>query len=286
MRYPIDRRTASPIEPQRTSTVSMRPEARDVMWRGGAIHIHIGGGSNVTPDLHAHFAIQISIGMQGPIWYRESRRAQKRKSGGWVLGSDQPHWMQAEGAGINIVLDPLSSMGRRIAVRLGHLGVLALSPTECSAILGEFDSCRARGWSSDDVRATVERVINLLTPQAATLGFLDPRLQRIVEDLNRDSSENIGLRSLAAGVGLSESHLAHLFRRDVGIPMRQYRLCLRAQEAILLVASGRSLTDSAHMAGFADAAHFCRICRRMFGTAPSDLPPFSLQRAEVVVPPA
>ena len=64
--------------------------------------------------------------------------------------------------------------------------------------------------------------------------------------------------------------------------MRQYRLCLRAQEAIALIASGRSLTDSALMAGFADAAHFCRTCRRMFGTAPSDLPPFSLQKPEVV----
>ncbi len=285
MPHPIGRRTASSVEPQRTSAVSGPQKGRDVLWRGGAIHIHVGGGSNVTPDLHAHFAIQISISMQGPIWLRERRRAQKRQSGGWVLGSDQPHWMHGQGMGITIVLDPLSSLGRRIAARIGNLGPLALASPECSAIRGEFKSCMARGWSPNDVRATVERVIDLIAPGAATFRCLDPRVQSVVDDLNCDSSENVRLQSLAARVGLSESRLAHLFRRDVGIPMRQYRLCLRAQEAILLIAAGRSLTDSAHTAGFADAAHFCRTCRRMFGTAPSDLPPFSLQKPQIVIKP-
>jgi len=73
-------------------------------------------------------------------------------------------------------------------------------------------------------------------------------------------------------VSLSESHIAHLFRRDVGIPVRQYRLWARMRRALDHVGRGRSLTEAAHAAGFADSAHFCRICRRMFGSAPSRLP--------------
>ncbi len=91
-----------------------------------------------------------------------------------------------------------------------------------------------------------------------------------------DASQNASLPDLAAGVGISESRLAHLFRRDVGIPMRQYRLALRMQEAVKQIAEGRSLTEAAYAARFADSAHFCRICRRMFGVTPSHLPEFDV----------
>jgi AraC-like DNA-binding protein len=37
-----------------------------------------------------------------------------------------------------------------------------------------------------------------------------------------------------------------------------------------LVAAGASITDAAHGAGFADGAHLSRVCRRMFGIAPTD----------------
>jgi hypothetical protein len=36
---------------------------------------------------------------------------------------------------------------------------------------------------------------------------------------------------------------------------------------------GRSWTEAAHDAGFADAAHLTRTCRRMIGLAPSMLVP-------------
>jgi len=99
----------------------------------------------------------------------------------------------------------------------------------------------------------------------------------VVDALMVDTGENAGLAELAARVGLSEGRLAHLFRRNVGIPMRQYRLWLRLGQAVRSISRGRSLTEAAHMAGFSDSAHFCRICRRMFGTAPSDLPHIEIE---------
>ncbi len=256
----------------------------DVMWRGGAAHLHLGTESDADPNFHAHFAIQVSISMQHPILFRSRRHERrKRSSNGWLIASDQSHWMQGEGAGVIIILDPLSLNGRRLAARLDNAGALALSRAECKRARKEFENCLTARWSGDGVRATVDRVIGLLTPAAIIPRRLDPRVQRVVDDLILDSTENISLRDLAVKVGLSESRLAHLFRRDVGIPMRQYRLFLRAQEAIALIADGRSLTESAHLAGFADSAHFCRTCRKMFGSAPSALPTFSLQNGEKCV---
>ena len=107
---------------------------------------------------------------------------------------------------------------------------------------------------------------------------LDLRVQAVVNEPIAASSEQVSLQVLAARVGLSASRLAHLFRRDVGIPVRKYRLSLRIYEAIAQVASGESLTRSAHMAGFADSSYFCRIYRRMLGSYTSGLPGFALEK--------
>ncbi len=235
-------------------------------------------GDSASTDLHAHFAIQVTIGLQDPVSIRGRRNAPKQASGGWLIASNQPHWIQGEGGYVSIFLDPLSEKGRQVRARLGNAGMLALSPDESKATEREFTGFRQPEWSVDEIQATVARVIRLLTPGAIAVPELDFRVQTVVNQLIADSSEHVSLRVLATRVQLSESRLAHLFRLDVGIPIRQYRLSLRMHEAIAQIASGRSLTESAHMAGFADSSHFCRICRRMFGSSPSGLPGFALKK--------
>lgn len=247
------------------------------MWRGGAAHLRTGGRQGPGPDLHSHFAIQLTVGCRDEISFRGSRAAVRRLAPGWLVGSDRPHWMRCRGVAASLFLDPLSIAGRRIAARLPAAGVLALSPEECTAILGQLEGCWQRGWRLPELQIAARRIVDLLAPTILPLDPLDPRVRAVVDSLMLDSSENTSLQILAAGVGLSESRLAHLFRRQVGLPMRQYRLSLRMMQAARHISLGRSLTEAAHMAGFSDSAHFCRICRRMFGSAPSSLPVFTTE---------
>ena len=46
---------------------------------------------------------------------------------------------------------------------------------------------------------------------------------------------------------------------------------MRLERAAGELAHGRTLTEAAHAAGFADSAHLSRVFRRMFGIAPSDV---------------
>lgn len=174
-----------------------------------------------------------------------------------------------------MLLDPLSAEGRLAVARIGKQGVVALDAQECAAIHAEIERAWERGGSGEEMSAAAGRIARLLAARATEEPPpIDRRVQAVVDALQRDSIGNVSLVELAAGVGLSESRLAHLFRRDVGVPMRQYRLSLRMVEAMTLISRGSSLTEAAHRAGFSDSAHFCRISRRMFGSAPSDLPEF------------
>ena len=72
---------------------------------------------------------------------------------------------------------------------------------------------------------------------------------------------------------LSPSRLRHLFVEQTGLAFKTYLLWLRLVRALEIYAEGRSLTESAHAAGFSDSAHFSRIFKRTFG-----LPATTLRR--------
>src|SRR5215475_13475792 len=86
--------------------------------------------------------------------------------------------------------------------------------------------------------------------------------------------DEASLEVLAEAVGLSPSRLMHVFTESIGIPLRPYLSWLRLQRAAAAIVSGKvSLTEAAHAAGFADAAHMSRSFKRALGVAPSALRP-------------
>jgi AraC-like DNA-binding protein len=65
-----------------------------------------------------------------------------------------------------------------------------------------------------------------------------------------------------------ESRLQHLFRDQVGVPIRRYLLWHRYLTAMSLLADGASVTRAAHAADFADSAHLTRTAIQMNGFTP------------------
>jgi AraC-like DNA-binding protein len=103
---------------------------------------------------------------------------------------------------------------------------------------------------------------------------MDPRIARVVAGMAAASLggppvESVSVARLAAAVGLSASRFQHLFTREAGVPFRRYRAWQRMRGAVAEIVRGRSFTEAAHAAGFADQAHFGHDFRRTFGAAPS-----------------
>ncbi len=225
--------------------------------------------------------MQLTVGLRETVSLRSGRGEPERLASGWLIGSGQPHLMEGGGAAIVILIDPLSQVGRRLCARLAGADPVPLSEAECERVLAEFERGRLGRWDMQSVRAAVGRTMDLLAPDMVSDDPIDPRVRSAVDFLMLESDQNISLTDLAARAGVSESRLAHLFRRDVGLPMRQYRLALRMEEAVKQISLGLSLADAAQAAGFSDSAHFCRICRRMFGNVPSCLPDFEADDARL-----
>ena len=84
-------------------------------------------------------------------------------------------------------------------------------------------------------------------------------------------SEDIGLSTVAAHLGLSESHLSHLFKNETGQSPGSYLIQTRIKAAMEMLKDCRSkVYEVAEQTGFRDIAHFSSTFKKIVGISPSD----------------
>jgi AraC-like DNA-binding protein len=110
---------------------------------------------------------------------------------------------------------------------------------------------------------------------ASALGFVprhnDPRIATLVRMmLERPNDERLA-EDWAREVGLSSSRFQHLFKEQVGLSFRRFRLWARMRIALRLALRGASLTEAALEAGLSSSAHLSAAFKGMFGISPSQL---------------
>jgi AraC-like DNA-binding protein len=235
------------------------------LWHGGALFC--GRVTDNTP--HRHHALQIVVGPHETFGLHDGRRWHETRAA--VIAPDHPH--RIEGADVPLwllLMAPELPHIRALAHALtkpAHVGV----PEEDGLIAAAQRVWNAEGASCLEARKAANRMLDLLgTPAWKAPEPLDPRVAKTLDRMRTSDGQRASAADLARQVHLSTSRLSHLFKNQVGIPMRRHLLWLRLIEAVRAMLAPSSFTMAAHAAGFADAAHLSRTFRRMFGLSPSD----------------
>ncbi|MFZ1641773.1 MAG: AraC family transcriptional regulator [Candidatus Contendobacter sp.] len=129
-------------------------------------------------------------------------------------------------------------------------------------------------WASQPDAAAIHDLIDHLIPPPTPEERqqpLDHRIQRVIRLMKEDLTHSYSMTDLAEYVNLSPTRLVHLFKEEVGVPIRRFRQWHRMRVVAALIAKGDTLTDAALGAGFADSSHFSRAFRNMFGITPSSV---------------
>ncbi|MEV0234175.1 AraC family transcriptional regulator [Nonomuraea sp. NPDC050786] len=231
-------------------TARVRPAAD---WRGWAAitagRLYYGGRIGAT-GLHAHHAAQLLIG------------------DGFVL-------RDADGSEHVMTAALIPANAPHAIVRGAADGLLALiDPAQAGPARAHPHPWSADGWPIElDVPAsrdlpTLHTLADRLTG-AAPPRARHPALTHATQVIAALLPARVRLTEVARAVHLSDSRLSHLFTGELGLPFRPYVLWMRLRVALSALAGGALLTEAAHAAGFADAAHLTRVVRRMMGQAPS-----------------
>jgi len=210
---------------------------------------------------HRHHAVQLAFGLDGPVTF-ETAQAGLVRADLLLIPPDTLHGHPAFGPWAGLYLDAESADWRQLSGGEGD-GPVALP-------LDDRLRALAHAAAAGDVgaaRSVVDGIVG--TPVSRVHG--DALVSRACTLVRAQLAEPVRLASLARAVHCSPSRLAHRFREATGVPLRRYVLWCRLRGAVEAAMRGSSLTEAAHAAGFADAAHLSRTFRATFGIVPSFL---------------
>lgn len=239
-------------------------------WAGQA---HIGAGwaafvgraGDNRP--HAHHALQVVVSFDAPVsLWTASGGVQSVQAA--VLDRDVRHALHPSDAEVGLLYLEAESAPAR-AMR-GHVG-LRERLADTTSLRSHFE---AAAWGSSHAVTHLLSTFDAVSSSAPA----DDLIQDVLRRLSLEADLPSSLSALAAWAGLSGSRFAHRFRLHTGMPVRPYLRWLRLQRAARAITGRASITQAAHEAGFADAAHLTRTFQRHFGITPSVLATLSAPR--------
>ena len=135
-----------------------------------------------------------------------------------------------------------------------------------------FDPCR-RAENSNRLDAYMLNFdLDALLPiQCADVAPVDTRVAHSLKALRRPGSETPSRGELAQVTGLSDSRFNHLFRAEMGVDFRRYRVWSQVRAALCALSTDKRLTQAALDGGFVDSSHFSHMFRKTFGMTPSSV---------------
>lgn len=93
----------------------------------------------------------------------------------------------------------------------------------------------------------------------------------IMDYIKTNISRNIKIAEIAAAFGYNEKYISHRFAEICGIPLKQYILKTKMDQAsYMLTDTNKSITEIARELGFTDSHNFSRTYKKITGLSPSE----------------
>ncbi len=223
-------------------------------------------GQEIDAGKHSHHALQVSISLDIPFLFECA--SINDHFDGVIIGPDIDHSLSGiSGRQALLLLDPEHHQSKKIIEQLlDNNGIYILQGELLDKLRSYINSYLL---DQNPTELSIDDLLDILVSQSQPLQKIDSRIQAIISYIAQQPQKIANIQELTQHSNLSESRLSHLFKQQVGIPIRRYLLWQRLLDASVFAASGNSLTEAAHQAGFTDSSHFTRTFKSMFGVHPS-----------------
>jgi two-component system response regulator YesN len=94
-------------------------------------------------------------------------------------------------------------------------------------------------------------------------------VRRMLDVIETSYADRITLHTLSSALNRQSAYLGHLFRKEVGMTVRQCLTRVRLQRAASLIRDGVKIEAVALTVGYKSKKNFYRQFKRQFATTPS-----------------
>ena len=242
------------------------------VWELGAGRFVVAGAFGDLA-VHHHPAVQVGVGLRGPLTVIGGDRA-PRTCRLVVVASGKRHAVRSDtrSGALSIYLGLQTWQGVALnSLSLAHANHDGVWMVESGADLAE---ATAASLATSGPRAAADFLVAELskTSNARCNGkpSVHPQLRQAIELVSSRVPGDIDLASIARAVALSPDYLGRLCKQQTGASFSATARWVRLCTGLRYIADGMPVTDAAHMAGFADGSHATRVCRELAGAAPSE----------------
>jgi AraC-like DNA-binding protein len=96
----------------------------------------------------------------------------------------------------------------------------------------------------------------------------DDRLRAVAHMLSKKPDDNTSMADLGRAIGASSRTLSRLLRNEFGMTFHEWRTHLRIYHALVLLAEGHDVTQTAYACGWANPSGFITAFATIVGTTP------------------
>jgi AraC-like DNA-binding protein len=243
-----------------------KPLSSLYIWHGQTLFF----GYLPNIEEHAHHALQIEIGLYKRFKIHHSQEELTCRFA--LIPPDVPHKIDdCNDAQAVIYLEPESIMGQRLKQFYKNKKIEKLKFNSIEPFIKELHRFSEKIHSCHEAGLLLRAILEALSGEDLLFNELDDRIKEVIGICKTARDKKISTKVLAERVGLSEGRLIHLFKDQVGIPIRRYLLWARLSDALMHLSKGGSFTEAAHQAGFSDSAHLSRTYRNMYGNSLNNL---------------
>lgn len=137
-----------------------------------------------------------------------------------------------------------------------------------------LDHARAGGdFRSDKHQRLLRVLLDELTETPCAGMFLpasgDAVLKNILQFLEKHPEDNRSVADLALETGITERTLARKCKRDLGIPLSEWRNRMRIVKAVAMLDEGKTVESIAREFGYSSASAFIAMFRKLAGATPA-----------------
>ncbi len=226
---------------------------------------------NIYAEMHQHHALQITLALEGTLELVVDR--QKAEYRAVVIDRDYPHQVKGQAGWVaTLLVNPESRIARGIQqciLRGAHSASAEVAFSDRS--IERIATLMQQPFTNKRLESMLSKMLSILLDISGTWYALDTRIAEVLDLVKRTEGRRLTARELSEAVFLSEGRFGHLFREEIGVPMRRYLLWSRLMDALEHIVQGERFTFAAHEAGFSDAAHLSRTFRQMFGISLSEV---------------
>ena len=227
---------------------------------------------HLAADVHEHAVIQFTCSLEGKSFSVWTEADGWQQAEAVLINSGVAHSVKDFGGWqATVCIIPDVWQGCRVQQKVLNGNVVKyFQAKELSPLIETLQTAWHKTLKDNSAfHSVTNSVFNYLLQDIVLDPPLDERITKTLQYIRQNIQNNISAAALASKVHLSQDRFLHLFKQQIGAPLRHYILWQRLAAAIQVFIEGKSSKEAAYEAGFSDPAHFSRTFQQMFGALPS-----------------